>query len=229
MSSNIEVICELTEDDATTFLRFLPTLRSRLTAVPVDVFEAYVDVAFDAISKPFDGPVEEDGEMNAAIDLAEETLRRSLVQISPKTSSILPFEIEAFYEYCQSEETSVSREIMEEVKGKNNLQGHVKHCYYGAVRFFCEFPQYVDEIAATSGDSLYDFTSIREHWRDFLRSHADEIDGPRSFSFHTLRLYLPPNLGGTRTGGGGASPTLKRVLPVVARMLQRSGKTEGYV
>jgi hypothetical protein len=227
MTTNIELICELTEGDAAGFIRFLPKLRKRLTPVPAEVFSAYVDVAGDVISKPYDGPVEEDEQMNAAIELAEDGLRDALVQTSPKTSSILPFEIEDFFEYCKGEGTSVSREIMKQVKGKYNLQGHVKHCYYGAVRFFCEFPKYIYEIAATPSDSLCDFTSIGEQWRDFLRSHADEIDGPRKFYFHTLRIYLPLNLGGTCIGGGGASPTLKRVLPIVARMLREQEKKHG--
>jgi len=46
------------------------------------------------------------------------------------------------------------------------------------------------------------------------------IEKERGFSFRTLRVYLPPNLGGICTGGGGGSSTLKRVLPVVARMLK---------
>jgi hypothetical protein len=220
MTSNIEVICELTGTEAASFLHDLPVYRNRLTPVPIDVFAAYVDAVKDVVSKPFDGPAEEDKDMNAAIDLAEERLRKALTQTSPKPSSIPLLEIEAFYEYCQGEGTSVSREVMEQVKGKYNLQGHMKHCYYGAVRFFHEFPQYVDEIASTPSDSLYDFAPICEQWRDFLHRHGDEIDDTRDFSFHTLRLYLPPTLGGSRIGGGGASPTLKRVFPVVARMLR---------
>jgi len=33
-------------------------------------------------------------------------------------------------------------------------------------------------------------------------------------------------LGGICSGGGGGSGTLKRILPVVARMLQKSGKNK---
>jgi hypothetical protein len=228
MTTNIEIICELTKADAAGFLPFLSNFRSRLTPVPVDVFADYVTVAADAISKPFDGPVEEDGEMNAAIDLAEETLRKSLVKISPEFSCILPLEIEDFFEYCRGEKTGVSREITARIKGKHNLQGHVKHCFYGAIQFLSERPQVLAEIAATPGKSLYDFTnpSVRAAWRDFLHKHAREIDKKRDFSFRTLRVYLPPTLGGICTGGGGGSGTLKRVFPVVARMLQISGKNK---
>ncbi len=222
MTKNIEVICELTEDDVDGFLCFLSNFRSRLIPVSADVFSDYVDIASDAISKPFDGPVEEDGDMNAAIDLAEETLRSSFLSASPSIPSVSIPEIEAFFEYCNREKTDVSREISTRLKGKYNLQGHVKHCYYGAVQFLAEHPQFVVEVAATHSRSLYDFKnpSIRTQWRDFLRKHADEINNEHKFSFHTLRVYIPESLGGLCTGGGGGSGTLKRVLPVVARMLK---------
>jgi hypothetical protein len=95
----------------------------------------------------------------------------------------------------------------------------------GAVRFLSEYPGFVAEISATPRDSLYDFTDeIRTQWRDFLRKHENETDEKREFYFRTLINCLPPSAGGTRAGGGGASPTLKRVFPVVARMLKESGK-----
>jgi len=225
MTTNIETICELTKADAISFLSFLPNFKSRLTPLPVDVFVDYVTVAADAISKPSEGPAEEDGDMNAAIALAEDTLRKSLVQTAPKAPSIPPLEIENFLEYCRGEKTNVSREIVARWEGKYNLQGHVKHCYYGTMQFLSEHSRFIAEIAAIPTNSLYDFTnpSVRAQWRDFLHKHAREIDKKRDFSFRTLRVYLPPNLGGICTGGGGGSGTLKRVFPIVARMLQVSG------
>ena len=223
MTSNIEVICELTAGEATAFSSVLSVIRGRLTPVAAEVFSAYVDVAGDAISKSFDGPVEEDEEMNAAIDLAEETLRDSLTyDVAPKVRGLRFFEVEQFLNHCRQEDTEVSREILARYNGKHNLQGHVKHCFYGSVRFLTEFQEFVGEIAATSGESLYDFASasVRTKWRDFLREHANEIDKERGFSFRTLRVYLPPTFGGICTGGGGGSSTLKRVLPAVARMLR---------
>jgi len=227
MTTNIETICELTNADATNLLSFLPNFKSRLTPVPVDVFVDYVTVAADAISKPSEGPAEEDGDMNAAIALAEDTLRNSLVQKAPKAPSILPLEIKDFFKYCRREKTDLASEIIDRgLKGKHSLQGHVKHCYYGALQFLNEHQQFVDEIAATQRESFYNFENpdIRTTWIEFLREHADEIDEERKFYFHTLRVYIPENLGGICSGGGGASSTLKRVLPLVARMLQVSGK-----
>ena len=223
MTTNIETICELTNADAISLLSLLPKLKSRLTAVPIDVFVDYVTIAVDAISKPSEGPAEEDEDMNAAIALAEDTLRDSLVQKAPKAPSILPLEIEGFFKYCRREKTDLASEIIDRgLKGKHSLQGHVKHCYYGALQFLTEHPQFVDEIAVTQRESFYNFENqdIRTTWVEFLREHADEIDEKRKFYFHTLRVYIPENLGGICSGGGGASSTLKRVLPLVARMLQ---------
>jgi len=228
MTTNIEIICELSKDDATYFLPSLSTFVARLTPVPIDVFIDYVTVSADAISKPSEGPAEEDEDMNAAIALAEDTLRKSLVPKAPKAPSIPPLEIEDFFKYCRREKTNLAREIIARgLKGKHSLQGHVKHCYYGAVQFLSEHSQFIDEISATPHESLYDFTdAIRTEWRDFLHKHAREIDKERDFSFRTLRVYLPPSLGGICTGGGGGSGTLKRVLPIVARMLKASGNNK---
>ena len=222
MTSNIEVICELTEGEATAFSSVLSVIRSRLTPVAAEVFSAYVDVAGDAISKSFDGPVEEDEEMNAAIDLAEEELRKALSKTAPEASGVPLVELDEFVDYCRREDSSVSREIIARHEGKHSLQGHVKHCFYGTVRFLSGHGDLVAEIAKTPGDALYDFASeaVRAQWRDFLRAHANEIDKERDFRFRTLRVYLPTTFGGICTGGGGGSPTLKRVFPVVARMIQ---------
>lgn len=222
MTSNIEVVCELTENEAVAFSSVLPSMRDRLTPVGVEVFIAYVDAVCSVISKPSDGPAEEDGDMNAAIELAEEELRKALSETAPDSTGVPSAELEEFIDYCRHEDSGVSREVVARHEGKHSLSGHVKHCFYGSVLFFSEHKEFVNEIAETPSESLYDFanSSIRTNWRDFLRDHATEIDKERGFSFHTLNVYIPVTLGGKCTGGGGGSPTLKRVLPVVARMIR---------
>jgi len=186
------------------------------------VFVDYIDVAADAVSNSPEGPAEEDEEMNAAIDLAEETLRKSLIHTAPEASKVPSLDIAKFLDFCHLESTDISREVIALHEGKHNLQGRVKHCFYGSVQFLSEHKEFVSEIAATPEDSLYDLvnSSVCTYWRDFLREHANEIDKDRGFWFRTLRIYLPLNLGGTLIGGGGASSTLKRVFPVVARMIR---------
>jgi hypothetical protein len=222
MTSNIEVICELTGSEASAFSTILESIKERLIPVSAQVFSDYVDVVADAISKPFDGPVEEDGDMNAAIELAEEALRKALSHAARRVRIGRHVLLDQFIEYCRREHSEVSRMVLERHEGKQNLQGHVKHCFYGSALFLSENLKFVAEIAQTPMDSLYQFESdaVRTSWRDFLRKHADEIDEDQGFSFRTLRVYLPERYGGICTGGGCGSSTLKRVLPAVARMLR---------
>lgn len=222
MTRNIEVICKLTEEEADSFSSVLSSMRGRLMPMGAEVFIAYVDAVRSVISKPSDGPAEEDGDMNAAIELAEEELRKVLSETAPDSTGVPSAELEEFIDYCRQEDSGVSREVVARHEGKHSLSGHVKHCFYGSVLFFSEHKEFVNEIAETPSESLYDFanSSIRTNWRDFLREHAYEIDKERGFSFHTLNVYIPVTLGGKCTGGGGGSPTLKRVLPVVARMIR---------
>jgi hypothetical protein len=229
MTSNIEVICELTGAEATDFLRDLPAYRNRLTPVPIDRFAAYVDAVKDVVSKPFDGPAEEDKDLNAAIDLAEKELRKAFAPTAPRVPLRHVPELDDFFEYCRREGSDLADEIVARGEGKLSLQGHVKHCFYGVAQFLSEYPDFVAEIAATEPNSLYDFAdvSMLTQWRHFLHQHAREIDEERSFSFRTLRVYLPENLGGTLTGGGGGSGTLKRVFPLVASMLQAKRTEHG--
>jgi len=229
MTTSIETICELTDNNATDFMQFLSNFRCRLKQISTDDFSAYVDIVRDVVSKPFDGIEDENDEIIAAINLAEETIGKSPAQ-TPAHAILIPshLEMQNFEDYCRKENSYISNEIIKQIGGLSNLQGHVKQCFYGAVRFFSELPQFIAEIADTPHESLYDFTEvIRTEWRDFLRYHENETDEKRGFYFQTLINCLPPSAGGTRTGGGGASPTLKRVLPVVARMLQTSGKKDG--
>lgn len=229
MTNNIEIVCQLTDKDAAISLDFLSSLRNKLTPVKAETFADYVAVAVDAISKPHVEPLEEDSEMNAAIELAEEVFRKALAPIAPDAPKLLHMEIEEFIEYCRSESTDVSREVIDRYEGKHNLQGHVKHCFFGVFRFLSEFPEFIDQIAATPGNSLYDLTdtTVNIHWRNFLLTHSNEIDKEQGFSFRTLRVYLPPILGGICSGGGGGSGTLKRIFPLVARMLSNFRKKNG--
>jgi hypothetical protein len=228
MTTNIETICELTDTNAIDFIKFLSNFKYRLKKISTDDFAAYVDIVRAVVSKSYDGAEDENDEIIDAINLAEETIGKSPVQ-TPAHVDLIPslLEMKNFKDYCHKENSYISNEIIKQIEGLNNLQGHVKQCFYGAVRFFSEFPKFIGEIADTPRELLYDFTdAIHIEWRDFLRKHENETDVERGFYFQTLINCLPPSAGGTRSGGGGASPTLKRVLPVVARMLKESEKNK---
>jgi hypothetical protein len=162
MTTNIETICELTDDNAKSFLLSLSNFRPRLKQVPVDIFSAYVDIVRDVIiSKPFEGIEDENDEMIAAINLAEETLGKSPAH-TPTHAALIPSHLEMahFEGYCRKENSDVSNEIIQRIEGLDNLQGHVKHCFYGAVRFFSDHPKFVAEIAATPHCTISQIQSV---------------------------------------------------------------------
>lgn len=231
MTTNIETICELTDENAKNLLLFLDNFRPRLKQVPVDIFSNYVDIVRDVIvSKPFEGLEDENDEMIAAINLAEETLGKSPAYAPTKAGSIPShLEMQNFKKYCLEENSPISSKIIERMEGLENLQGHVKQCFYGAIRFFSEHSGFIDKVATTPCDSFYDFNDqeIFDTWREYLRMHENEVDIERGLRFRTLINILPPSTGGTRTGGGGASSTLKRIFPLVARMLQSRRRSNG--
>lgn len=104
----------------------------------------------------------------------------------------------------------------------NNRTGHVKQCFFGATRFLSEHPQRreflsseLDGLAPNDIFQMYKDPELSAQWIHHLDMHATDVE--TNFSYPTLRTILPPQLGGTRLGGGGASGTIKRVLPLVAR------------
>jgi hypothetical protein len=75
--------------------------------------------------------------------------------------------------------------------------------------------------------SLEEDANTLDAWQQFLDSNARAKDERLGYSFSTLRTILPESLGGYTVGGGGASSTLKRVLPLVARFFVRERGSEG--
>ncbi|MXX84850.1 MAG: hypothetical protein F4Y71_00140 [Acidobacteria bacterium] len=106
---------------------------------------------------------------------------------------------------------------------RQNLSGHVKQCFFGAVRFLWEHPEFVpatsDALDQLRAQDVYEMAdpALRQAWTAHLDAHA--LDRGESFSYPTLRGILPPSLGGTRQGGGGGISTFKRLVPLVARRI----------
>ena len=105
-----------------------------------------------------------------------------------------------------------------------NLTGHVRQSYYAVVRFAYIFPEHIDRLneqlasLRRAEDIFQPDEDLVEDWNRHLDEHA--TDRGAGWDYAVLRGILPPNLGGTRTGGGGGSSTLKRMLPLVARYLR---------
>lgn len=112
----------------------------------------------------------------------------------------------------------------ENINGQN-LQGHLRQCFFGTLRFLLENPTLQlplsSALSLLRGNDVYQMTDqISDAWLKHIDRHAtDSGDG---YDYAILRGILPPSVGGTRIGGGGGISTLKRMLPLVARYLQES-------
>ncbi len=110
----------------------------------------------------------------------------------------------------------------ENIDGQN-LQGHVKQCFFGSLRFLMENPRLRSSLSMALNtlqkDEVYQLTEqISVAWLKHVDRHA--IDAGDGYDYAILRGILPLSVGGTRTGGGGGISTLKRMLPLIARYLQ---------
>ena len=105
-----------------------------------------------------------------------------------------------------------------------NLQGHVKQCFFAVLRFLMEHPELQDQLIGDLGhmnsDAVYQLTDdVSDSWLMHIDRHA--TDSGDCYDYAVLRGILPPSVGGTRHGGGGGISTLKRMLPLVALYLKR--------
>ena len=103
-----------------------------------------------------------------------------------------------------------------------NLGGHVRQSYAAVSHFLQLYPTYIQalisELDLLDPEDLYQpDNNLLDDWIRHLNDHATESDS--GYDYAVLRRILPPSLGGTRLGGGGASSTLKRMMPLVARFL----------
>lgn len=108
-----------------------------------------------------------------------------------------------------------------------NLTGHVRQSYAACQFFFENNRDLITACAdtldeSTGGDVPVLPDEVVERWIVFVDANADFKD--ETCDFAVLRGYLPPSLGGTRTGGGGGSSTLKRMLPLVAAFFKAEGE-----
>ena len=108
-----------------------------------------------------------------------------------------------------------------------NLTGHFRQSYCAVCRFLREYPDHVDHLVEKlnrmGSDDIYQPTrTVLDDWVRHLNDHATIRTD--LYDYAVLRGILPPNLGGTRIGGGGGSSTLKRMLPLAARFMVEEGR-----
>lgn len=131
--------------------------------------------------------------------------------------------IDDFMAYVSSKACSPHAKVVLErytnSKGQN-LTGHVRQSFYAGAMFLDQNPDLINQIGnaidlSENSTPLPVFSDeVNERWISFLKKNALHYDANCNFS--VLIGYLPPSLGGTRSGGGGGGSTLKRLLPMLA-------------
>ena|SRR5690348_6875258 len=118
----------------------------------------------------------------------------------------------------------LSRDLLEKGIGQSNsTRGHVGQAIGAVQRFFERFPHHMATIRGTPASRPFNLpahAAMRRDWATWLAAeHAGRAAsrgayGRGSFGYNiwTLRGILPPNLGGTRLGGGGGGDEFKKVL-----------------
>ena len=145
-----------------------------------------------------------------------------------KIKQVKKTDLKRFIDWLKKNKKLAGSEMLisrhENIDGQN-LQGHVKQCFFGALRFLMENAALQNPLASAlknmRSDDVYQLTDeISVAWLKHLDKHAtDSGDG---YDYAILRGILPPSVGGTRIGGGGGISTLKRMFPLVARYLQEN-------
>ena len=130
---------------------------------------------------------------------------------------------EHFLDYVNELGTEEARELAERAGGKSNLQGHVKHFFWSSLIFLLENPRVINEVAPDLvNEKIVHWGDIEwvGLWRRFLERHDDEYYPDLAISFHTVKIYLPPTLGGTTMTGGAGSGNFKRTICLLAKYLR---------
>lgn len=219
---NIELVAELNAQETESLGNIVNDLRSGLTELPVPDFRAYIEACEDTIQKLEDSPVWENDDFQAAVDMADEYL--SPESALERTALIPPLgDFIAFIEPMVAEVPQTVRDHHHNESGQNR-QGHVKQSYYALVRFISDSigSQYIGELLAIPLEKYPQLSpSFVTAWVHFLDDNAKIRDDDLGYAFSTLRNILPERLGGYVTNGGGGIGTFTRMVPLVARFLNK--------
>lgn len=109
----------------------------------------------------------------------------------------------------------------------DNQTGHLRQAFYAAKDFFSRFPQArrMGEELVVEGRLQTDEWPFLDEWSRFVGNHK-RIRLPEGGDMETVYRILPVSLGGVVEGGGGAGPSFKVVIPLVARYLARGGGSQ---
>lgn len=220
---NIELVCELEGEEVASLQQMIDTLRPSMSEISAEELGAFLRVTEDVVEEHRErGQIEGSDEMQVAVDLADEVLGPETTWWKEVTLPAL----EEFVEFLEDQPEDAATVLVDRFNGANNLQGHMKQSYYGAMLYLLEpgHPDLREKLLEVSVDGMpsYEAETVRS-WQNFLDRHAGVKDEDQGFSLSTLRRILPEKWGGYTVGGGGGASTLKRTLPLAARFAEERG------
>ena len=210
--NNIEVVNVVAGDELTALGEFANSIRHQLNSVSLESFSDFVRRCLEKIDS-----------QEALLQL----IRDESPEVEPAliARALIPYG--DFLEALEPSSNSLHSEIIRIARNHdgNNNSGKVKQAFYGVQRFLQEYPQHISLVSGLPTGEWFDVasSSLSNDWAAFLNGFRDETSKPYSYSIPTLRRYLTPNSGGTRTGGGGGDNELKRVWQAVGQMMAKAG------
>lgn len=97
----------------------------------------------------------------------------------------------------------------------NNQTGHFEQLFYAIYDFLSLNSDLVSKIS-TPPFEVSDNKTVFDKWAYYLN---DTSNSTSEYDITLLAEKLPASCGGTLSGGGGWSPTLKMMFPVVAKYI----------
>lgn len=127
---------------------------------------------------------------------------------------------ETFLTWLSKHPSPAAAEVLARAYGKSNLSGHIRQAFFGIRQFFLGSPDVMLSFTKVDPDS-YSFSGdglTASKLGVFVIRHARD-EGP--FAPKKWQTYLPKSAGGKQITGGATSGNLNRMLPLVARYLNK--------
>lgn len=123
---------------------------------------------------------------------------------------------DAFIEWLRDKDSEAAQEIVARSEGKHNLQGHIRHAFFGLRQFFLLNPDLRDFAASADPKNFHpiNIDKVRERMAAF--STQDVVDEEPGFASRTWRTYTPVPLGGHAAKNAGNIGSLKQMMPLMA-------------
>lgn len=243
-STNFEIMAFVDGDLARDVLTLLETSRTTSVRLSIQDFETLVQVCRESVesvrSRMDSTAIGEDNDFATAVELFSDTIQSRTSEfrgaIPGRADGLLTDgsggfggldsnwpSIEGFIKYCRSLRTEEARDIVNRYEGQSNLQGHIKHMFFGCLMYFHENKGAIDNIPHDLLERhrvIWSEEDWVDGWISFINDHATEFYSEISFSFHSLITYLPISLGGVQQSGGASSGNFKKVIFLLAKMLR---------